>query len=215
MSKDKTLEERFMQTTVPALQTVSWMTPQFFGYMAQVFDPKTSVEQKQAIAHALTQICDGLVEKADSNPYGVCLDTGEYYWGSNENILNKTGALLFAYHLTEDKKYRQAALRQMNYILGLNSLETSFVTGHGIRAESHPHHWDYAAFHIVMPGWAGGGANQYPTGADPVLLGLINGGTPPAKCFFDGPGATSWASNEGQTVENAALVFDAGYLFNP
>ncbi|HXL72935.1 MAG TPA: glycoside hydrolase family 9 protein, partial [bacterium] len=118
----------------------------------------------------------------------------------------------FAYHLTGDSKYKQAALRQMNYILGLNSLETSFVTGHGKKAESHPHHWDYASYQIVMPGWAGGGANQYPAGADPSLLGLINSNTPPAKCFFDGPGATSWASNEGQTVENAALVFDAGYL---
>lgn len=213
MTGDKTLETRFAQEATPnKLQTVSWMTPQFFGYMAQVCGNNTSVEEKQVILKALTSIGDDLVQNADSNGYGVCLTPNEYYWGSNENILNKTGALLFTYHLTGDKKYRETALRQMNYILGLNSLETSFVTGHGARAESHPHHWDYATYQIVMPGWVGGGANQYPTGADPTLLGLINTGTPPAKCFFDGPGATSWASNEGQTVENAALVFDAGYF---
>jgi len=63
-----------------------------------------------------------------------------------------------------------------------------------------------------MPGWVGGGANQYTNGADPALINLINQSTPPAKCFFDGPGTTSWASNEGETSENAALVFDAGFL---
>ncbi|HUO56875.1 MAG TPA: glycoside hydrolase family 9 protein [bacterium] len=213
MSGDKELENRFTEEATPAkLQTLTWMTPQFFGYMAQVLSPKTTDEEKETITQTLTKICDGLVEKSKTNGYGVCLDPSEYYWGSNENILNKAGALLFAYHLTGEKKYRTTALRQMNYILGLNSLETSFVTGHGEKAGSHPHHWDYASLHIVMPGWAGGGANQYAKGADPTLLGLINGGTPPAKCFFDGPGTTSWASNEGQTVENAALVFDAGYL---
>jgi len=213
MSRDKSLEARFEQeSTTTRLQTLSWMTPQFFGYMSMALSSKTSITEKQAITQSLTQICDDLVQKTGANGYGVCLTPGEYYWGSNENILDKTGALLFAYHLTGDGKYRQAALRQMNYILGLNSLETSFVTGHGEKAESHPHHWDYASYHIVIPGWVGGGANQYPTGADPSLLGLINTSTPPAKCFFDGPGATSWASNEGQTVENAALVFDAGYL---
>jgi endoglucanase len=213
MSRDKSLETRFEQESATTrLQSLSWMTPQFFGYMSMAFSPKTSVTEKQTIIQALTQICDDLVQKTDTNGYGVCLTPNDYYWGSNENILDKTGALLFAYHLTGEAKYRQAALREMNYILGLNSLETSFVTGHGERAESHPHHWDYASYQIVMPGWAGGGANQYPTGADPALLGLINSNTPPAKCFFDGPGTTSWASNEGQTVENAALVFDAGYL---
>ena len=213
MSGQKDLETRFEQEASPQkLQTVSWMTPQFFGYMAQALGPKKTPEEKQTITQALKGICDPLVEVSKANGYGVCLSPGEYYWGSNENILNKTGALLFAHYLTGDLQYRRAALRQMNYILGLNSLDISFVTGHGERAESHPHHWDYASLHIVMPGWAGGGANQFKTGADPALIGLIDGGAPPAKCFFDGPGTTSWASNEGQTVENAALVFDAGYL---
>ncbi len=213
MSHDKSLETRFEQESViTKLQPLTWMTPQFFGYMSMAFSSKTSLTEKQTITQALIQICDDLVQKTNTNGYGVCLTPNEYYWGSNENILDKTGALLFAYHLTGEKKYRKASLREMNYILGLNSLETSFVTGHGGRAESHPHHWDYASYQIVMPGWVGGGANQYPSGADPALLGLINSNTPPAKCFFDGPGTTSWASNEGQTVENAALVFDAGYL---
>ena len=215
MSQDKSLETRFEhESAVTRLQPVSWMTPQFFGYMAVAFGSKASPSEKHIITQTLTQICDDLAQKADNNGYAVCLTPTEYYWESNENILDKTGAFLFAYHLTDDDKYKRAALRQMNYILGLNSLETSFVTGHGDKAESHPHHWDYASYHIVMPGWVGGGANQYPTGADPSLLGLINNSTPPAKCFFDGPGTTSWASNEGETVENAALVFDAGYLTN-
>lgn len=209
----KDLRNRFItqSETVP-LQTVSWMTPQFFGYMAEYFDDQVDSDEKENIEQALMNIDDGLAEKAKANGYGVCVTPNEYYWGSNENILNKTAALLFGYQMTGNGKYKDAALRQMNYILGLNSLNVSFVTGHGTNAESHPHHWDFASLHRVMPGWPGGGANQFKGGGDPVLIDLINRGTPPAKCFFDGPGATSWASNEGETVEAAVLVFCAGYL---
>jgi len=213
MSRDPKLEARFEAESLRApLQPLSWMTPQFFGYMALLFGPETPDAEKQAITQSLTQTCEVLIGTADKSGYWVCENPNDYYWESNESILDKAGTLLFAYHATKERKYQTYALRQLNYILGLNSLETSFVTGHGERAESHPHHWDYASLHIVMPGWVGGGANQYPSGADPALIQLINGGTPPAKCFFDGPGATSWASNEGETVENAALVFDAGFL---
>ena len=212
-TESQSLRNRFeIQSQSVPLKTVSWMTPQFFGYMAQYFDEGAAPEEKENIEQALAAIGDDLAQKAGSGGYGVCVTADEYYWGSNENILNKAAALLFAYHMTGNGKYKDAALRQMNYLLGLNSLNLSFVTGHGARAESHPHHWDYASLGIVMPGWPGGGANHYPQGADPILVDLINRGTPPAKCFFDGPGGTSWASNEGQTSETAALVFCAGYL---
>lgn len=216
MSGEKDLEDRFIREGTPdKLQAVTWPAPQFFGYMAQALGPETPDAEKDGIVQALTRICDNLARNSDSNGYGVCLEPQEYHWESNEDLLHKTGALLFADNLTGDHRYRTAALRQLHYLLGLNSLETSFVTGHGQKAESHPHHWDYPSFQIVMPGWAGGGPNQYLNGADPVLIGIIQAGTPPAKCFFDGPGTTSWASNEGETTENAALVFDAGYLAWP
>jgi endoglucanase len=62
-----------------------------------------------------------------------------------------------------------------------------------------------------MPGWASGGPNGGALGADPRLKALIDAKTPPAKCFVDAcENDGSWASNEGQTSENAALVLATG-----
>jgi endoglucanase len=100
----------------------------------------------------------------------------------------------------------------MNWLLGTNSLDLSFVTGHGEKAVTRPYHWAAAVYGKVITGWAAGGPNQYPADTDPLLLDLIHRGTPPAKCFVDSYTNGSWASNEGETTENSALVFSTGYL---
>jgi endoglucanase len=100
----------------------------------------------------------------------------------------------------------------LNWLLGTNSLDLSFIVGHGVKAVTHPYHWTMATYGKALPGWAAGGPNQYATGADPLLLDKINAKTPPAKCFVDAYQGGSWASNEGETTENAALVFSTGYL---
>ena len=110
-------------------------------------------------------------------------------------------------------RYREAALRQMNWLLGGNSLGFSFVTGEGENSTKNPWHWTSHDYGKLMPGWVSGGPNQYPAGADSLLTNLIKRGTPPAKCFVDSNTPNgSWASNEGETSENASLVFAAGYL---
>jgi len=44
------------------------------------------------------------------------------------------------------------------------------------------------------------------------LIQVIHRGTPPAKCFVDTNVGTSWASDEPETAEVAAFVFDCGML---
>lgn len=64
-----------------------------------------------------------------------------------------------------------------------------------------------------MPGWATGGPNGSPTGADPLLAAVIAEGTPPAKCYVDQCTAVgSYASNEGETSDNGALVLATGFF---
>ncbi len=214
LTEDPSLQERFSKEATPdKLKPTSWQEPQLFGYMAQAFDPKNSSDGKDTIQKALVNICDPLVQASQINGYGVVQASNEYWWETNENLLGKTAALLFAHALTGDSHYRATALRQMDWILGENSLGFSFVTGHGTRSTSHPYHWDCASLGKVMPGWVSGGPNEYPTGADYFLTTLINRGTPPAKCFVDACGGNgSWASNEGETSQNAVMVFCAGYL---
>ena len=96
-------------------------------------------------------------------------------------------------------------------MLGCNTLDLSFVTGHGERSVRRPYHWTCRVWGIVMPGWASGGANHLPEAVDPLLKAVIDSGTPPARCFVDAcePNG-SWGSNEGQTSENAALILATG-----
>jgi hypothetical protein len=130
--------------------------------------------------------------------------------------MNKANCLLFGFGITEDTIYRDVALAQLNYIMGLNSLDMSFVMSHGTHAMQHPFNWIYIDYGLAIPGWCAGGANQYTIeGYDYFPSDLIKIGTPPAKCYvetavcFEG----SWASNEVETSENAALTFLSGYFY--
>lgn len=214
LAGDTALPDRFQKEgTVSLLKPATWNEPQFFGYMARYFDPRATEAEKAWIRSALTALCDNLSSTSRSNGYGVASAANEYYWEANEILLDKTGALLFGYAATGDKAYRDAALSQMDWFLGENSLSFSFVTGHGENSVRHPWHWTMTALGRLMPGWASGGPNQYTTSADPLLTALIKRGTPPAKCYVDAcDGNGSWASNEGETSENAALVFCSGFL---
>lgn len=191
------------------LSAVSWMSPEMLGYvslaMAEDIDPET----RQLALRSLRILADGILLKVGASGYGVAASSDEYYWGSLENVLHRGAALACVDHLTGDTKYRDGALRQLGYALGRNSLGFSFVTGYGSLSAKRPFHWTHAATGKVMPGWAAGGPNSQGQGVDPILKAIQDRGTPPAKCFVDDH---SWGCHEGQTTENAALLFLAGYL---
>jgi endoglucanase len=198
------------------LVPVSWLTPELFGYLAVALDPSGDASLKQAAAAKVTALCDQIVSTASGTGYGVATTSSQYWWESNEALLYRTAALLFGNVLTKNDTYRRVALGQLAWLLGDNSLSQSFVTGHGATPVSAPYHWTYYALHKLMPGWATGGPNSSPTGADPLLTAVIAQGTPPAKCYVDECTAVgSYASNEGETSENAALVFVSGFFVQP
>ncbi|MDR3692620.1 MAG: glycoside hydrolase family 9 protein [Fimbriimonas sp.] len=202
---DPVLRQRWEKDSkAVGLHAPSWMEPHFFGYLAQRSRP-------DAIA-AIRRLCDPMVAASDANGYRVLLSPYDYTWESNESLLYRTATLLCCHRLTGERKYRDAAQRQLDWLLGTNGLGLSFVTGFGARSVKHPWHWTAMALGKLMPGWVAGGANRFESG-DPLGTEMIRRGTPPAKCFVDAnAGNGSWSTNEGETSENAALVFVAGYL---
>jgi endoglucanase len=209
---DSTLMQRFAaEVQTGTLTPLSWMTPELFGYVAVAMDPQADVSLHASVVSKITSLCDGLAATAGSTGYGVATTGAQYYWESNEDLLHRAAALIFGFAATGNDAYRRLALRQLDWLLGDNSLNRSFVTGHGSNPVVHPYHWTAYALGKLMPGWGGGGPNQYTSGADLPLIGLIDEGTPPAKCYLDlGNAAGSYASNEGETSENAALAFTTG-----
>lgn len=192
---------------------ISWMDPALFGLFGVARDTAVPESIRTVAKAKLVAVADGLVTLSASSGYGVAAAANGYYWGSVEGTLHGAAALLFAFELTQDPRYHSTAIAQLDYVLGRNSLGHSFVTGYGEASTQHPFHWAAHSLGIVFPGWASGGPNSLAPGADPALLAVQQDGRPPAKCYIDqGDGQGSWASNEGQTTENAALAFVSGYF---
>lgn len=202
-------------TNSHALGATSWMTPEFFGYFSLYMDEKTPQAMKDKVRTRMDAFCSQLVAVSNAAGYGVVNALGDYYWESNENVMHKANNLLMGYTVTGNNTYKTTALKQLGYMLGNNSLDKSFVTKQGTNYASEPYHWIYKDYGILMPGWASGGPNKDMSGVaafDLELVALVNKGVPPAKCWVDS--SSSYASNEGETSENAALVFLSGFFLS-
>ena len=165
---------------------------------------------KTQIKNTLISYCNSLVNRVSSNGFAVAINPGEYIWGSNSDILNKALLLIYGYDETGNSNYYESALLQLNYILGCNAHNLSFVTGVGTNSVLNPHHRPSASDGVTapVPGLLAGGPDQYLD--DPLLQSLFNSSTPPALCYVDD--VDSYASNEIAINWNAPLVFVSGYF---
>ncbi len=165
---------------------------------------------KTEIKNSLLGYCSSLHSNAMASGLHTVIKSGEYYWGSNSDALNKAIILLFGFQQSGDEIYYNTALEQLNYILGINGYNISYVTGIGTKRVMHPHHRQSAADGIVepIPGLMAGGPDEYLE--DPVLQSHYTRGTPSALCYIDDQG--SYASNEIAINWNAPLVFVLGYF---
>jgi len=93
------------------------------------------------------------------SPYGN--REQDFYWGCNsEGCCWRGIECLYAYRLTDDKRYLTNAERCLNYILGQNATGYCYVTGFGTKPTSHPHHrLSYSHSKGTHPGFLAGGPN--------------------------------------------------------
>lgn len=191
---------------------MSWNKVKNLALLTYLKSSQTSASQtiKTQIKNSLISYVNTLLSRASTNGFGVTINPGEYYWGCNSDVLNKALLLIYAYEETNNVGYFQTALMQLNYILGTNAHNISFITGIGINSVMHPHHRPSSADGVVnpVPGLLAGGPDQYLD--DPVLQSHFNSSTPPALCYIDDVG--SYASNEIAINWNAPLVFVSGYF---
>jgi len=136
-----------------------------------------------------------------------------YSWGSNSTALNMAVLMGLAYDFTSDRKYLDGVTETMDYVLGRNSLNKSYVTGYGANPPLHPHHRFWAnqpdaGYPAPPPGVVVGGPNQTP--GDPVVLAAGLTGNPPGKQYIDDIG--SFSTNEVAINWNAPLAWVSAYL---
>lgn len=132
-----------------------------------------------------TDEANRLREIITSNSYEISFRSHEFVWGSNMEILKNAVVLFIQAKRSGDSSYSDAAIHQLDYILGRNAVNFSYVTGHGENAFKNPHNRPTASDGVeeVIPGYVSGGANGHP--CDEVACELIPEGTAPMKCFVD------------------------------
>ena len=152
-------------------------------------------------------LADSYIDMLD-NGYGLAIDNSDFYWGSNSVVANKGMVLIHAYILSKEKKYLDAAQGILDYLLGRNPLDISYLTGWGVNQVLHPHHRPSEGDTVEMPvpGMLVGGPNS---SANDCAKKYIDEDAP-AKSYYDN--SCSYATNEVAINWNAPFAYLAGSL---
>jgi endoglucanase len=160
---------------------------------------------RQRISTVADQYVADIGAQGYANPYLPA--DGKYVWGSNSAVANNSMILATAYDLTGTRTYRDAALESLDYLLGRNAINQSYVTGYGERASHNQHHrfWAHSldpSLPSPAPGSMAGGPNSGLQ--DPVAERNLQG-CAPAACYVDDIG--SYSTNEVAVNWNSALAW--------
>ncbi len=165
---------------------------------------------------ALKNAADVYLNVMRTRGYRVPVDygkTGKAPWGSTSSLLNNLLVLGLAHDLFGGQDYLGAVAAGMDYLLGRNPLDQSYITGYGFRPLRNPHHrfWAHQAnpkYPSPPPGLVSGGPNS--SLQDPYAQGAGLPGCAPERCFVDH--IESWSTNEIAINWNAPLAWVLAFL---
>jgi endoglucanase len=194
---------RGLKPTVPSWSDVGGLAWISLAHHRKVLSAKEGAR----IAQQVDALAARLAARWRDSPWKIAMQPRDFVWGSNAVVLNQAIMLLQGHALTGKREYLAAAQSQLDYILGLNPLGVSFVTGHGLRTPLHIHHRPSQSDGIEapIPGLLSGGPN--PGQQDAKDCPLQYPGTLPALAWLDHE--CSYASNEVAINWNAPLVYVA------
>jgi endoglucanase len=193
----------------------SWGSTAALGALDLATVPnKLTADQLAAVRTMVTDAADGYAQESQDALYGLpYAPSGDHYaWGSNSQVLNNAVVLGVAGDLTGEAKYRDAVVHALDYILGRNPLNQSYVTGFGERNSHNQHSRIWAhQLNADLPNppagtLAGGPDNQL---EDPTAQSKLTG-CAPAMCYIDD--IESYSTNESAINWNAPLAWVASYV---
>ncbi|MEW6499243.1 MAG: glycoside hydrolase family 9 protein, partial [Cyanobacteriota bacterium] len=180
-----------------------WADPSSLGmvdYLMQT-DRRGSDQVKQQIKEKIIERANSLLQTVASNGYRLA--NQEFYWASNKRAAERGITLLYAHRLTSEPKYFNAAVDQLDYLLGRNHFNKSFITEVGSNSVRNVHHRIAQAKKIVIPGLMVGGPNSNAEdGIAPKGLGPLS--------YLDDE--RSYATNEYAIDYNASVIGLMGML---
>lgn len=171
---------------------------------------------RQQVRRSVVEGADALLALQGQQPWGQPYAPADNYWawGSTSQILNNMVVLATAYDLTGDHDYQDAVIRGMDFLLGRNALNISYVTGYGDVFAQNQHSRMYAhQLNADLPnppdGFIAGGPNSGIQ--DPVAQALLSDcPATPQFCYIDD--IESWSTNEITINWNSTLSWVASFV---
>lgn len=162
--------------------------------------------QKQGAKDHLVRHAEEILSDQSNNNYKNLNKHTEYYWGSNSVGLSYAFALIKAFELSGEKKFRDAALDQLHFVLGRNPVNLSQVTGVGSTSVQNPYHQmsELDGIEAPIPGMLVGGPNNHLLLNDKMLSPY------PAKNYEDE--FKNYLVNEPAINYTAIFAYVSGYL---
>ncbi|MFQ5627229.1 MAG: glycoside hydrolase family 9 protein [bacterium] len=107
----------------------------------------------------MLQHADTLLARSAINGYRLA--NQRFIWGSNKMSAEEGVILCLAYRLTGEQKFFQAAVAQLDYLLGRNHFSKCFITGVGSNPVVQVSHIFARAKNLSIPGLMVGGPNTH------------------------------------------------------
>jgi endoglucanase len=188
--------------TVPAwgdVRSLGWIS------LAHHRNALSAIADQQLIVDRIDGLAANLHAIWAASPYRVTMQKNDFIWGSNSVALGQAMMLVQSYRLNGKREYLDAAQAMLDYVLGRNAMDMSFVTGYGSKATLHPHHRPSGADAIAepVPGFIAGGPQ--PRQQDKADCDVAYPSAIAAKSYLDH--YCSYASNEIAINWNAPLVY--------
>ncbi len=213
-------EEEFRdQVLASPLHTADIWGPGGFdwGHVAQLgrLDLATvpnTLPDRDRVRRSVVEGADRYLATLNGHPYGLPYDPPTYEWGSNNLVLNNMIVMAAAYDITGTREYRDGVLQGVDYILGRNALNQSYVTGYGEVASHNQHSRLYshqldASLPNPPAGTLAGGPNSGIQ--DPTAQAKLQG-CKPQFCYIDD--INSWSTNELAINWNSPLSWISAFV---
>lgn len=174
-----------------------WKNPAplgFINYLEQNRQP-TSEALVTQIKTKIQQRADLVLNNTRQNAYRIAND--RFIWGSNKMTAEEGITLVYAYHLTKNEDYLIAAIDQLDYLLGRNHFNQTFLTDIGTNSVKNLSNIYIRAKNIRLPGLMVGGPNG---DAQDGMVAKNKG----QLSYIDDP--RSYTTNENAIDYNASII---------
>ncbi len=192
-----------------------WRNPAALGRInLALYGEKLAKKDLSMIRKSVVSAAGNFLKLQQKEPFGQIYRPAEnrYDWGSNYAILQNMLVMAAGYDLSGDKALLQGIRESMDYILGRNAMNMSYITGYGSVSPQNQHSRWYAhqldpAFPNPPVGSLAGGPNS--TAVDEIARSRLQD-CAPQTCYADDIAA--YGSNEIAINWNASLVSVASFL---